>query len=153
MKTRLYGDDDIPHVEDIDVYQQSWISWWMACQPPWRKDKAWPLPKERAEKATWGKLSARGRNGLFLVVMSTTWWAPRLQSADHRRVFAEAVGDVLWVIEQQLKDSPGPNTPAVQEVAPSIPEPNSSTLPTWLQRPGGGKRLTKPSRRLIEAMR
>ena len=153
MKAQRYSDDHIPCVTDVATYQKLWIDWWTACQPPSRWGKGWPLPKEQVEKAAWGKLSARGKNGLFLVVMSTTWWAASLKSADHRRVFAEAVDDIRWVVEQQLANSLISDTPAVGKNAHSTPKSDASTLPTWLRREGDGKRVARPSHQLKEAMK
>jgi hypothetical protein len=151
MKARHYDNDHIPCVLDVDAYCETWTSWWVACQPSWRRGEGWPLPKERAENATWGKLAARGRNGLFLVVMSTTWWAASLKSADQRRLFEGAVDDIRWVIEQQLKTPMVLDAPAVDGNSPDPSKPDSTTVPTWLQR-DGSKRSAKPSRRLLEAL-
>jgi hypothetical protein len=151
MKARCYDDDHIPCVLDVDAYREAWTSWWVACQPSWRRGEGWPLPKEGVENATWGKLAARGKNGLFLVVMSTTWWAASLKSADQRHFFKEAVDDIRWVIEQQLKAPPVLDAPAVDKSTPSTSKPDSTAVPTWLQRERS-KRLAKPSRRLLESM-
>lgn len=150
MKARGYKDSDIPYISDVGAYSKAWISWWRACQPSWRQTQEWPLPKEAPIGARWEKLAARGQNGMFIVVMSTTWWAIAIESPDHYRVFDEAVDDVRWVIEQVLNSSSGvTNTSQV----PS-PEPSSTdTAPgaTWMKR-GDGKRRSKPSRVLLESM-
>ena len=151
MKARSYSDAHIPCVSDVEVYRNTWMKWWTACQPSWRQDKGWPFPKEPAGNTTWGKLSARGKNGLFLIIMSTTWWAASLKSASERTPFEEAVNDIRWVIEQQLKAPSAPSMPATNENAPATSKTDSSAVPVWLQRQGG-KRMTKPSRRLLEAL-
>ena len=151
MKTRRYDDDHVPCVMNVDNYHDTWVHWWMASQPPWRRGKRWPLPKEQVENATWGKLSARGKHGLFLVVMSTTWWATSIQSADQRHLFNIAVDDIQWVIDQQLQRLPAPDAPAIEMDTSTTPEPDSSTVPSWLQRESS-KRPSRPSRRLLESL-
>ena len=151
MKARRYDNNHIPCLTDVEAYRKSWVRWWMACQPSWRQDKEWPLPKERVEGATWGKLSARGRNGLFLVVMSTTWWASSLKSIEQRDFFEVAVDDIRWVMEEQLQLPPTPTPPTVEKDTTTASKLDPSTLPVWLQRKGS-KRATRPSRRLLEGL-
>ena len=80
METRSYASTQVPFICDVGVYSGTWITWWASCQPAWRQNKGWPLPRDGS--ATWGAKSwAHGHNGLFLVVMSTAWWASSIQSA------------------------------------------------------------------------
>lgn len=151
MKTRGYTDDEIPHIQSIDKYRESWTKWWMNCQPSWRLKKGWPLSRELVKNPTWGKLSTSGTCGLFLVVMSTTWWATSLQSADDRRFFDDAVDDIQWVIDRQLEMSPVPNVPPVDSDPPGVVESDVPAIPNYLQR-GEGKRKPKPTRWLLEGM-
>ena len=102
----------------------------------------------------WGKLGVRGQNGIFIVVMSTTWWAASLKPTDDQAIFDEAVDDVRWVIEQILEplEAPAPGaTEAAKDPSPpqGVQEPTSKA--TWQTR-GDGKRQSKPSRRLLEAL-
>jgi len=162
MKARLYTTDRIPHVSDTEVYGKQWIEWWRTCQPPWRQAQGWPLPRDEwHDKAKWGKLAARSQNGLFVVIMSTTWWAASLKPADNRRPFDEAVDDVRWVIERMLESLSGsgttgtiqgPSHPQDLQVPPSPGNqvPTGLTA-TWMAREGG-KRQPKPSRALLEKM-
>lgn len=152
MKTRLYTADRIPHVSDVDVYYKQWIAWWTACQPSWQQNHGWPLPRDQCNGIKWGKLAARGQNGLFVVIMSTTWWAASLKSADDRRLFDEAVDDIRWVIEQILKPLSESNTtnPIQNPPSPGDQTPAQPTA-TWMAR-GEGKRKPKPSRALLEKM-
>ena len=126
----------------------------MACQPSWRQGKAWPLPKEQGENAKWGKLAARGRNGIFIIVMSTTWWADSLKPTDPRGTFDEAMDDIRWVIERIIESLPAPAPGAVEAAenpspAQGVQKPTSTA--TWQAR-GDGKRQSKPSRKLLEAL-
>lgn len=108
IRTWRYNDNHIPSVTNVEAFHQNWVHWWVACQPPWRQNQEWPLPKERVEDVSWGKLAARGKNGLFLVIMTTAWWATALRSDDQRHLFEAAVDDIHWVIEQQLQLPPIP---------------------------------------------
>ena len=59
MKTRRYDSDHIPSVTDVDAFGETWVRWWMACQPPWRRDQEWPLSKVQL-KMLLGESSPRG---------------------------------------------------------------------------------------------
>jgi hypothetical protein len=88
---------------------------------------------------------------MFIVVMSTTWWATSLESADDRRSFDEAVDDIRWVITQVLESLPAPGTPNIPRNTP--PPPGTQKPPpaaaNWFARPEG-KRQTKLTRKLLE---
>lgn len=131
MKGRCYGDRDIPCVLNVEAYRKTWVEWWTSCQPSWRQDKGWPLPKVQAKKTTWGKLSAQGKNSLFLVIMLTTWWAPSLQSDDQRHFFKEVMDDIRWVIEQQLEIASTPNEPPIDENVPGTSMPGLASTQRW----------------------
>ena len=146
VKNRTYTDNQIPHVADVCVYATAWISWWKACQPPWRQNEGWPLSREVPDPAEWGKLNARSQNGMFLVVMSTTWWALALKSPDDRHAFDEVVDDLRWVLEQLL----APTDP-IQNPTPDTPQVANPPKVTWMERKAG-KRQPKPSRALLESM-
>jgi len=150
MKGRSYSADDIPFVLDVGAYSKSWILWWTACQPAWRKSTGWPLSREKDTNADWGKLAARGQNGMFMVVMSTTWWATSLESAEDRYLFDEAVDDIRWVIMQVLESLPAPSTPEVPHDIPPPPETCKSipAAASWFVRPEG-KRQSKLTRKLL----
>jgi hypothetical protein len=148
MKYRDYTTDRIPFVSDVASYRNSWILWWTSCQPAWRRSKGWPLPREDEGTTNWVKVGIRGQNGLFLVVMSTTWWAYSIKSEEEWREFDEAVEDVEWVIGQvahSLKALQG-LIPPTQPAPSKKPKPSAS----WMVR-DTAKRQPKPSRRLLEA--
>jgi len=154
MKGRSYDAGRLPFVADTNAYGKSWVAWWTACQPTWRQKKGWPLPTEQGNVTNWGKLTARGQNGMFIVIMSTTWWAASLKPTDDRGMLDEAISDVRWVIEQILAPPPAPSTPNITQglsPTPGIQEPAPVTA-TWLMRPDG-KRQPKPSRKLLEGMK
>jgi len=153
MKGRSFTSDRLPYVHNTSVYGRAWIAWWTACQPRWRQGKGWPLPKEQGTETNWGKLAARGQNGIFIVVMSTTWWAASLKPTDHRGTFDEAVDDIRWVIDQILESNPAPVPGAMEATVNPSPHAVQKPTPTatWQER-GDGKRKSKPSQRLLEAL-
>jgi hypothetical protein len=150
MKFRVYSPTRIPFILDVASYQDHWKRWWTACQPAWRQNDGWPLMRDTPSVADWHKVCARGQSGLFLVIISTAWWASSIQSEEEWVRFDNAMDDLLWVIEQVrawLKALPVPTPPA-----PSNPpqKPVSSSDVSWFSR-ADGKRQPKPSRRLMEA--
>ena len=147
LKARLYSPQHIPHVADASAYRERWVSWWTACQPAWRKGREWPLSREGDTGSGWGKLRARGQNGIFIVVMSTTWWAASLTSAEESSKFDEAIADVHWVFDQLLKSYPVQSTPDPPPPPTNVQKPTSKA--SWLVRPSG-KRQSKPSYKVLE---
>ena len=153
MKTRLYSADRIPFISDTSAYGRAWTTWWMACQPSWRQNKGWPPPRDEGKDPKWGKLTARGQNGMFIVVMSTTWWAASLKPSDDRAAFDEAVEDIRWVIERvtEFLLLPGPGTTQVTRDPSPAQDPHNPPTATWQAREEG-KRRSKPSRKLMESL-
>ena len=150
MAARSYRLDRIPFISDVGSYYTKWTMWWTSCQPAWRQNSGWPLPRIGPSAANWSiKFGARGQNGLFLIVMSTAWWASSVQSEEDRVKFDEAVEDVRWVIDQAIeshKALPAPVPPQHSDTPQeSVPAPGAS----WMSR-ADGKRQPKPSRRLLE---
>jgi hypothetical protein len=161
MKVQSYTADRIPHIYDTNLYCKQWIAWWTACQLPWRKTQGWPFPREQCDNTQWGKLTAHSQNSLFIVVMSTTWWAASLKPTDNRHLFDEAVDDIRWVIKQMLKSLTEPSTtnttqnPPHPEDTQNLSPPNDlvpgNPTVTWMTRQKG-KCQPKPSRALLEKM-
>jgi hypothetical protein len=48
----------------------------------------------------WEGLRKGGINGLFLVVMCLSWWAPTATSKKDKADFISAKDDVMWVFQQ-----------------------------------------------------
>ena len=146
MKSQAYTEDRIPFVADISLYCGNWIKWWTSCQPAWRRNSGWPLPRNDTGTTDWTKICVCGQNGLFLIVMSTTWWAASIVSEEDWVEFDEAVDDIHWVIGQ-IQDSlsalPVPTPPETSEDLPS-----SSNI-GWMAH-ANGKHRPKPTARLLE---
>ncbi|KAF9781857.1 hypothetical protein BJ322DRAFT_1010522 [Thelephora terrestris] len=154
MKTRSYLPAHIPFISNVSSYRDGWMKWWTSCQPPWRRGKGWPLPRDNEGTTNWVKIGARGQNGLFLVVVSTTWWAFSIRSEEEWVEFDKAVDDIRWVIDQVMESHKAlqasePPAPLAQP-APSQNPQKSKPEVTWMAR-ATGKRQPKPSRKLLES--
>lgn len=150
MKNRTYSPDNMPFVSDATSYCDTWRAWWTSFQPAWRRNKGWPLPRETEETTNWFKLGTRGQSGLFLVVMSTAWWAHSVQSEEDEAKLNEAVDDIDWVIHQvigSLQSFKAP-TPPKQPDSSKNPQ-NSKAGAPWMTR-DSEKRQPRPSRKLLE---
>ena len=149
MKTQAYSPHHIPHVSNVQSYRNSWVAWWTSCQPPWRRENGWPLSRECPSTVNWAKVGARGQSGLFLVIMSTTWWATSIKSEDDWAEFDAVVDDLKWVIDRIIEALPA-HTPSETSDTPNTPEPVE--LLNYLVC-GAGKRKTKPTAWILEGMK
>ena len=149
MKTRTYLPHRIPFVSNVQSYRDGWVAWWTSCQPPWRQKNEWPLSRECPSTVNWAKVGARGQSGLFLVIMSTTWWAASIECEDDWVEFDAAVDDVKWLIDRITEALPA-RMPSETPDTPDTPEPVE--LPNYLVR-GAGKRKTKPTAWILEGMK
>lgn len=148
MQKRSYAADRIPFIPDVPSYRNSWVEWWTLCQPSWRQNKGWPLPRDNASRTDWLKVIARGQNGLFLVVLSTAWWAYSIVSERDWVEFDEVVDDIQWVIDNvlgSLKALPPPVLP----VPPKAPQKPKSSQ-GGVARADGKRKTRLPPRYLGE---
>jgi hypothetical protein len=151
MKKRSYMPEHTPFIADVSSYCDTWMKWWTSCQPAWRREKGWPLPRDNDGTTNWIKVGVRGQNGLFLVVMSTAWWAYSIRSEKEWAGFDEAVDDVEWVIGQVISSLKAlrKSTPPIQPAPPKKSQkPNSGVR--WMDR-DANKRQPKLSRKLLDA--
>ena len=139
MSTWMKRRGQISYVSDVQSYCKSWVMWWTSCQPAWRQEKGWLLPRECPSSTNWVKLGARGQNGLFVVIMSTTWWATSIKSEEDWVWFDTAVDDVKWVIDRVIEALPACTPPGIPDT-PNTSEPDAP--PNWMVR-GAGKRKPK----------
>lgn len=93
-------------VIDAGEFGAQWQTWWTAMQPEWRTlDAVWPFPHVIPAEGSWGRLEhSGGSNGMFLVVLTLSWWA-RAVSQPSDTKFNLAVKDVTWML-----DAVNPNT-------------------------------------------
>jgi hypothetical protein len=78
-----------------------WKWWWVSMQPEWRNNgDVWPPTREHSGYEEWAILASGGSNGLFLVILSLSWWAKADLTDNTREVLLSAIEDVQWVIDQ-----------------------------------------------------
>ncbi|KAH8108915.1 hypothetical protein DFH11DRAFT_1484489, partial [Phellopilus nigrolimitatus] len=75
---------------------RQWIKWWVSLQPEWRRGDSLPLSREMRDGEQWVETRKGGGNGIFLVVLSLSWWASALVDGSNRE-FDLALDDVCWV--------------------------------------------------------
>ena len=77
-------------------YGTSWITWWNAMQPPWRRNPdAGSLPlslKTATGKQDAGVLRKSGPNGIVTTIIGLMWWGKH-KASDER--WEKAVVDVV----------------------------------------------------------
>lgn len=87
-------------VHDTVAFAERWREWWIKCQPSERTQEQWPFPREPRPGLDWGKLLNGGRRGIFLFVISLSWWATSLDSSISLPELIEAIDDLNWVLCQ-----------------------------------------------------
>ena len=98
-----------PVVSNAAAYAERWKLWWIECQPSARGTASWPLLREPLSVTQWGRLMNGGKHGIFLFVMSLSWWARSLELAPSSPDLTAVIGDLDWVLHQ-LTDSLTPTT-------------------------------------------
>ena len=88
-------------IKSVQTYEDEWVQWWTKAQPDWRSVETWPCPKDDPGTEDWGSLFSSGKDGLYIVVMSLSWWAHALDPAVDSKIY-DAVSDVSWVMEQLI---------------------------------------------------
>ena len=89
-----------PVISDVTAYAKCWRLWWVKCQPRGRATATWPPLCEPLSATEWAKLMNGGKYGLFLSVISLSWWARTSGLVLHPPNLAVAIGDVCWVLHQ-----------------------------------------------------
>ena len=136
----------VPEILSLAHYREMWIRWWKSLQPTWRcpddiSECPWPLPRKLPSDhgMLWEKLLAGGKDGLFVVVMSLSWWILKCpQDGEEISELEKALVDVSWVLANMLSVFP----PRALEEMPSFPphsRPNHSGMKVGLL----NKRLRK----------
>lgn len=161
--------DRVPVIADAHAYGSEWVRWWTAVQPKERDVQQWPFLRGTNGDVNWDRFPANGKDGIFLALISLSWWAPAVQSPDEIVFFEEAVTNIHWVIQYlihfktTLQLPPLRLTPSQDEVntsqAGSIhhqPNPTScspassshppeSTSGAYAHQRATGKRVVKPT--------
>ena len=138
--------EKIPDIPSLQKYRELWVCWWTSLQPPWRCMTDWPLPRSSSTDGPWNDLLVGGKDGLFVVVMTLSWW---INESANKGVgcslqLKEAVADVSWVLSKfisalstgDLELQPPPPSrrhlpPTQESTSPSLPmTPQHCSQPT-----------------------
>ena len=98
-KRRKY--DHRPFIKSLPLFVTTWKNWWTGLQPNSRRegDTSWPLARVLPEDCDeWMKVNRGGCNGLFMVLMTLSWWLTEVGDGDTAEVF-DAIRDVVWVCQ------------------------------------------------------
>ena len=77
-------------------------------QPSWRTNEgSVALDCKTPRGETWQGLRKGGTAGIYVVVMSLSWWI-KAQKVQHNNTVWMAIDDLLWVIQQMTLDLPKP---------------------------------------------
>jgi hypothetical protein len=94
---------NIPTIK-VGEFVGAFREWWKALQPPNRDmSSGWPPPRDLSDDTDWSSLSHTGRNGVFLVMMSLSWWAHHATSPALVAEFDNVVEDVNWAFTTIVK--------------------------------------------------
>jgi hypothetical protein len=63
----------------------------------------WPPPRDLPDDTDWSGLRRGGPNGVFLIMMSLSWWAHHATSPALVAEFDNVVEDVNWAFTSILK--------------------------------------------------
>ena len=95
-----------PAIPQIELYAAQWQDWWSRMQPDWRRG---PDGLLRDRDGPWDKLAVPGQNGMFIVLVSLSWWrAIALESGLTLETCDECTQDVRWVLRKIAAASPTP---------------------------------------------
>ena len=87
----------IPPITSLHTYEKLWIGWWSSLQPDWREG-GWPLLRGSVD-GPWDELLVGGKDGLFVVMMTLSWWImERAKDESGDSELEKAIADVLWVL-------------------------------------------------------
>jgi hypothetical protein len=95
---RRFAGKNVPTVDSIERYEETWVQWWKAGQPRWRDTNNWPFERGDATGEDWGHLLDGGKDGLFLIVVSLACWVYAGSSSEQSKL-DEAIVDVTWVLD------------------------------------------------------
>lgn len=128
----------IPEISSLPAYKESWATWWMSLQPDWRSG-GWPLHCSLSPVGLWNKILVGGKDGLFVVVMSLSWWI--IKNAEDKREdskLEEATADVSWVLSNLVSVlSAGDD----EQPSLSSPPPLPTASPVLVSASPGGSQL------------
>ena len=113
-------------------YEGQWLAWWAALQPDWRDVTDWPFPQEFPTGGSWDKILIGGKDGIFIVMMTLSWWSiEQAKDEDESSQLDLAIEDVSWVLSNLN------SVLSTGDSGPSLLPPSASRSPR--DRKGKGK--------------
>lgn len=94
-----------PPLTDLRLFGASWKAWWQGLQPDWRQ-ASWPPSQVQVAETQdeWEGLDKGGRNGIFVVVLTLSWWwSSAVDAGTSMDEVKVAVEDVRWVMGVMAK--------------------------------------------------
>jgi hypothetical protein len=94
----------------VSEFAAVWQSWWQSLQPSWHIQDGLLLSNAVPADEEWSSLCRGGSNGLFIVLMCLSWWMSKPMSSEELVTFQVAKADVLWVLQQMLRNFTNPSS-------------------------------------------
>ncbi|KAJ6493094.1 hypothetical protein C8R45DRAFT_788926, partial [Mycena sanguinolenta] len=79
------------------TFPSAWRAWWVAINPAWRRSEGELVREARGDFKV---LKCPGPNGFLSVIACLKWWRVALSTEESAAEWKDAVGDVMWVLEQ-----------------------------------------------------
>lgn len=93
-----------PPIDKAPAYASAWRGWWSSIQPAWRTEGAtWPMLKKDVEGEKWVDVMKGGASGIFLAILSVSWWFAQCGAGNERDECEEAIMDICWVLERMIE--------------------------------------------------
>jgi len=79
------------------------MAWWIAIQPKWRLADDGSFIYSMLAGEDWHSLHKGSSSGLYIIVITLSWWVKTLTLDDSHIHIWTAVHDITWVIDQVYK--------------------------------------------------
>jgi hypothetical protein len=77
------------------------MKWWAEMQLEWQDIQDWPFVQNDNGVGDWGCLVEGGKDGMFVVVVSLSWWILAQDPSENSRLHG-AIADVTWVLNHLI---------------------------------------------------
>lgn len=98
--------DKVPKGIAVAVFMDDWRGWYRGLMPDWRlinihPKKNWPLRRDVHSDEEWVNVRKGERNGLFLLLLSLSWWKQITEpGSEERDQYESALEDFAWLLPQ-----------------------------------------------------
>jgi len=89
-----------PVVVIPDNYGSHFTAWWNNIQPQWRLQPDGSYSTACPADENWSALRKGGSSGLYLVVVSLSWWIAAVTQSGGDSAVWILVDDFIWVLQQ-----------------------------------------------------